>query len=100
MEEKFTFFWSGVFSQWHPSLFQIDGVYYNTAEQFMMAEKARLFGDLETLAKIMSAADPREQKAYGREVKGFIKEKWDAIARDVVLRGSIAKYEQNPNLLK
>jgi hypothetical protein len=29
----------------------------------MMAEKARLFNDDVTLAKIMSAIDPREQKA-------------------------------------
>ena len=45
--EKFTFFWSGPFSQWHPSPFIIDGVTYNCAEQYMMAEKARhhvLFG--------------------------------------------------------
>jgi ribA/ribD-fused uncharacterized protein len=98
--EKFTFFWSGIFSQWHPSPFEIDGVWYNTAEQWMMAEKARLFGDLETLAKIMSAVDPADQKRYGREVKGFVKKKWDAVARDVVLKGSLAKYGQNPDLKK
>ena len=38
-QEKFTFFWSGPFSQWHPSPFQIDGIWYNCAEKYMMAEK-------------------------------------------------------------
>ena len=47
-EERFTFFWNDPFSQWHPSPFEIDGVRYVTAEQYMMAEKARLFGDQAT----------------------------------------------------
>jgi len=96
--EKFTFFWSGPFSQWHPSPFQIDGVYYNCAEQWMMIEKARLFGDKETERKIMSAVMPRDQKEYGRQVRGFDKAKWDAAAREIVFRGSYAKYTQNEDL--
>jgi ribA/ribD-fused uncharacterized protein len=96
--EEFTFFWSGPFSQWHPSPMEIDGVWYNCAEMYMMAEKARLFKDDETLAKIMSAVDPSDQKRYGREVKGFDKEKWDAVAKDIVYKGSMAKYTQNPDL--
>ena len=31
------------FSQWYPSPFVVDGVSYSCAEQFMMAEKTRLF---------------------------------------------------------
>jgi len=96
--EKFTFFWSGPFSQWHPSPFQINGVWYNCAEQWMMAEKARMFNDDEILKKIMSAVDPQDQKAYGRQIRGFMKEKWDAAARKIVFEGSYAKYTQNPDL--
>jgi predicted NAD-dependent protein-ADP-ribosyltransferase YbiA (DUF1768 family) len=33
----------GVFSQWWPCAFEVDGQRYATAEQFMMAGKARLF---------------------------------------------------------
>ena len=98
--EKFTFFWSGPFSNWMPSPFQIEGVWYNCAEQWMMAEKARLFKDEATLRKIMSAVDPREQKAYGRQVSGFDKEKWDAVARDIVYKGCRAKFEQNSDLAR
>jgi len=32
-------------SQWYPAPFTVDGVRYATAEHFMMAGKARLFGD-------------------------------------------------------
>ena len=100
MAEKFTFFWggrapNGLFSQWAPTPFEIDGVTYNCAEQYMMTEKARLFGDSATLAKIMSAVEPSDQKRYGREVKGFDKKVWDAAARDIVYKASYAKYTQN-----
>lgn len=40
-------------SQWFPAPFEVDGVNYLTAEHYMMAEKARLFGDEETLQKIL-----------------------------------------------
>ena len=32
-------------SQWWPASFDVDGASYASAEHFMMAEKARLFGD-------------------------------------------------------
>lgn len=66
----------------------------------MMAEKARMFGDLYAVAKIMSAVDPSDQKRYGREVIGFNKEVWEAKAKDVVYKASYAKYTQNPDLYR
>lgn len=40
--EKFTFFFGAdsPFSQWHPAKFEVDGVTYNCAEQYMMYQKA------------------------------------------------------------
>lgn len=96
--EKFTFFWSGPFSNWYPAPLKIDDIVYNCSEQHMMAEKTRMFGDIETLNKIMSAVDPRDQKRYGRQVKGFDKEKWDAIARNIVFKGCYAKFTQNNDI--
>jgi len=98
--EKFTFFWSGPFSNWHPSPFVIDGIVYNCSEQFMMADKARMFGDTNSLNRIMSAVDPSDQKRYGRNVQNFVKEKWDAVARDIVYQGCYAKFTQNADLKK
>ena len=44
------------FSQWYSARFEIDGVSYASAEHFMMAEKARLFGDGETRAFLVGSA--------------------------------------------
>ena len=51
-----------VLSQWFPSPFLYDGRQYSCAEQWMMAEKARLFGDEETRARIFQASKPDEMK--------------------------------------
>ena len=88
------------FSQWGRLGFEIDGVQYNCAEQWMMACKARKFNDDETLKKILKADHPREQKELGRQVKNFIKNEWDSVARDLVKQGNIAKFKQNPDAKK
>ena len=98
-EERFTFFWNGPFSQWHHSPFQIEGVRYGTAEQYMMAGKARLFRDDATLAKILAADEPREQKALGRKVRWFDAERWNLAARDIVFVGNRAKFTTHRDLL-
>jgi len=104
--EEFTFFWDGPFSQWEPSYFVIDEIEYNCAEQYMMAEKARLFQDVETLEMIMATDVPRLQS---RQVSGFEKSVWeDDLETDngqpycwnVVWRGSMAKFGQNAYLLQ
>jgi len=97
--ERFTFFWNGPFSQWHVSPFYIDGQIYNTAEQYMMAGKARLFDDEETHARILAADHPREQKALGRRVRGFDGDRWDAAAREIVFVGNRAKFTTHRDLL-
>ncbi len=86
------------FSQWYDCWFEVDGVRYHTAEQFMMAQKALLMGDEQTYDKIMNAEDPRDYKALGREVQNFDAERWDQNKYGVVLRGNLAKFSQNPEL--
>lgn len=100
MGERFTFFWKGPFSQWHSSFFEIDGTTYSCAEQYMMAEKARFFGDEVRLKEILFSNNPRDQKIAGRKVMPFHEEKWNKVAKDVVYRGSYTKYTQNPELKK
>ena len=53
-------------SQWYPAPFTVDGVLYRTAEQFMMAEKARLFGDEEKLVQILAAEKPPQVRHRSR----------------------------------
>lgn len=106
---KFLFFWGhtppgdgsidkSCLSQWWMCPFVVDGTEYSCAEQYMMAEKAMLFGDGEMLAAIMQAKHPKEMKAFGRAVRSFDKDVWDAQCYGIVKRGSLAKFAQNPQL--
>ena len=112
---KTIFFWSagkgcridaGCMSQWARYGFVVDGSYYRYAEQFMMAEKARLFSDHDSLGKILRAKSPMIIKNLGRTVKNRNGKKWtiadakewDAARFDVVVRGNFAKFSQNDKL--
>lgn len=106
---KYLFFWGhtppadgsinqSCFSQWWSSGFVIDGHKYRCTEQYMMAEKARLFGDDEMLEAIMNAKHPKQMKAFGRAVKRFDNDIWNRECYDIVKRGNLAKFSQNEEL--
>ncbi|MBL8918592.1 MAG: NADAR family protein [Myxococcaceae bacterium] len=87
------------FSQWWPCRFVVDRVTYVTAEQFMMASKARLFRDADALERILLEPSPAKQKALGRTVRGFDAAVWEQHRFDVVAFGSHAKFSQDEALL-
>lgn len=106
---KFVFFWGhreprsgaagpGCLSQWWSSPFTLDGVVYATAEHYMMAEKARLFGDGESAAAIVAANHPRHAKDLGRRVRGFDEAAWVEHRFEIVVRGNVAKFSQHADL--
>lgn len=106
---EFVFFWGhrpsrdgsinqSCFSQWWQQGFQHEGVYYRTAEHWMMAEKARLFNDQKSLPLILKASTPLEAKKLGRKVKGFVLETWQAHAYTIVKQGNYHKFSQHPAL--
>ena len=76
----------------------VNGVTYVTAEQFMMASKARLFGDGEALERILAEASPAAQKALGRAVRRFDDGVWARHRFEVVAFGSFAKFSQDEAL--
>jgi len=94
-----TFFYGGYLSQWHPCKFHVNGVRYNCAEQFMMAQKAYMCGDYTTLEKIMNEPSPKTQKALGRQVSNFDPAAWNVHCEEIVHNGNFAKFDQNPELL-
>lgn len=98
MYNNYTFFWSGPFSQWYPSIFTIKGIKFNCAEQFMMYSKAQLFGDTTTANEILATVSPKDQKALGRQVSNFDPVIWDNIAPTLVYLGNLAKFTQDPKL--
>jgi ribA/ribD-fused uncharacterized protein len=89
---------SSCLSQWYEAPFEIDGVRYATAEHWMMAAKARLFGDDQALEKILATPSPKTAKALGRKVKHFEGDVWQANARQLVTEGNVAKFSQNAEL--
>ncbi|MEI7718357.1 MAG: NADAR family protein [archaeon] len=99
---KYTFFWrkESPFSQQHPSNFQVQGVRFNCAEQFMMYQKALLFGDNSVMEKILNSVDPQEQKGFGREIRGYSDQVWIPEREQVVYNGNYAKFTQNDDLYK
>lgn len=100
MKGKYEFFWTHMspFSNWYQCYFEMDGLEFNCAEQAMMYRKAMLFSDNEIAEKVMESNDPWEQKKLGREVKGFIQEKWEAEREGIMFDILFAKFSQNEML--
>jgi ribA/ribD-fused uncharacterized protein len=88
----------GCLSQWWPCTFELDGQRYRSAEHWMMAAKARLFGDEAMARAIIAAGHPGKAKALGREVAGYDEARWRAERFGIVVRGNLAKFSQDPAL--
>jgi hypothetical protein len=98
--DKYVFFWNGIYSQWHKSNMTIGRIEYNSCEQYMMHQKALLFGDDDIAEKIMEEKNPKEQKKFGRMIKNFDKGVWEANCLAIVYEGNLAKFSQNEGLKK
>jgi ribA/ribD-fused uncharacterized protein len=98
-KSDYIFFWGGTYSQWIKSPFTIDGKTFNTAEQWMMYNKAMVFNDTATAKSILETTDPKKQKALGRQVKNFDDFVWMEKSFDIVVKGNIEKFKQNPKML-
>lgn len=105
MRPKWLMFWghhpqpdgtigSGALSQWWPSRFVVDGITYASAEHWMMAGKAQLFGDAGTAEAILAARTPAEAKKLGRLVRGFDEARWAEARFELVVAGNVAKFGQ------
>ena len=106
---KYVFFWghrpprdglisAACFSQWYAAPFSAGGAAYPTAERYMMAEKARLFRDLDAAERVLAAGSPGAAKSIGREVRGFIEAEWALHRFAVAVAGNLAKFRQHPEL--
>ncbi|UXN02542.1 NADAR family protein [Bartonella sp. HY406] len=109
-KQKFLFFWGhrpaanalitkSCFSQWWIDEFTISGEKFCCMEQYMMAAKARLFGDEDMRLLIMANKDPKSIKALGRGVRGFDESVWDRFKYSIVSNGNYYKFLQNKPLL-
>ena len=85
-------------SQWWPSPFTVDSVTYASAEHWMMAGKARLFGDVEAERRAVAASSPAAAKKVGRQVRDFDDSVWVRERFALVVEGSVHKFGQDPAL--
>ncbi|CAO2648161.1 Nn.00g090830.m01.CDS01 [Neocucurbitaria sp. VM-36] len=92
------FFWKetekegGFLSPWYKSQFRNEGATYESVGHAIMAEKARIFGDKETLQRILAAKSADEQKTWGNNVKGFDQSVWDKEALMIATRANMKKF--------
>jgi hypothetical protein len=79
-----------------PAPFTFEGDDYVGAEQFIMAQKAKLCNDREVLQQIMAEPNPVKQKALGKTIlKGINKDAWHAQAASLITPGITEKFRQN-----
>ncbi len=85
-------------SQWWDSKFEEESIVYKTAEHYMMAQKAKLFDDMEIFEKIIVKESPKDVKDLGRQIKSFDAEIWDKHKYQIVKQGNYLKFNQNDSL--
>ena len=106
---KYLFFWGNkhnhkeevgkfCFSQWFESPFTVENTVYPTAEHWMMAQKALLFGDEESYNKVINTPNPKDVKSIGRQIKNYDDAIWNKSKYDIVKTGNIHKFSQNAAL--
>lgn len=106
---KYLFFWGhqpskdgtitkSCLSQWWEMSFVVTGIPYRSAEHWMMAEKARLFGDEQILTQILAAKSPAETKKLGRQIHNFVPQVWEEHKYEIVIAGNLHKFSQHQPL--
>lgn len=95
------FFWKHEFGQWTKRVMtDQQGTNFNCAEQYMMYQKAKLFGDIEIAEMILDEPRPNRQQELGRMVSNFKEEIWNQWKYSIVLSGNILKFTQHSDLKK
>ena len=85
-------------SNFHRCNFEVEGITYHSAEQFIQREKAVYFKDNIVSTKIQEATTPMECKQLAREIKNVDHDQWKKVAKEISYPGIEAKFTQNKNL--
>ena len=80
------------FSNHYACDFTYEGINYNFGKQFIMCQKAKLFGDQQKLCEIMKKVNPQKQKRLGKQILHFDIRKWRKEAYKLILPGIQAKF--------
>ena len=80
--------------------FKVKGEAYNCLEQYLMIQKATLFGDQQSVVALAKEQNPVSQKRIGAKIANFRRDVWQAEAGKILYEGLCAKFSQNPILKK
>ena len=104
--DKYVFFWKEYFSNW---AYVEDGLTVKiknneytvpTSEHVFMIIKAQYFNDQEAIENIAKCKTPKEAKSFGRTVKNFEPEKWDAISSRYMTKAVTIRCMQDKKFAK
>lgn len=85
-------------SLWYALPFLADRMVYPTAEHWLMAQKARRFGDAQRLAMILEARTASEARQLGKSMPLAAPDAWEAQRFELAVAGNLIKFGQHPNL--
>ena len=85
-------------SQWWDGVFEANGICYKSAEHWMMAKKAEVFGDTIMLQKILQSKSPNQAKGLGRKVRNFDNATWLNVRYEIVKEGNMHKFGKSRQL--
>ena len=89
---------NGFLSNWYRSDFELDGMKFTSAEQYIMYRKCMAFGDTVRAKAVMATDDTAEQQSIARGVSGYNNQVWNGIRQPVAMRALAAKFGQNEEL--
>lgn len=89
---------NGYLSNWYLSDFCVGDIQYSSMEQYMMYQKAALFGDMEIGEQILGTTDVGKIKALGRSVRNYEDVIWNGMRQLIVYQGLLEKFRQNTGL--
>lgn len=95
---KYRFFITGYLSNWYECDINYDGKAFANSEQLYMFLKAKTFGDVESMDKILATISPKEAKELGRTVANFNPKIWGNVKYEMMYLAVLAKFTQNPIL--
>ena len=96
--DKFVFFWQGIYSNWNPATFVMDGISFFNSEKAFMWLKAMFFGDTDTARLIVETESPKAAKDLGRLVKGYDDAKWNEVRLAMMCKAVYSKFSQDSAL--
>ncbi|MEF1338618.1 NADAR family protein [Vibrio rotiferianus] len=96
--DSLVLFWGGIYSNWFKRSFTYGNITYSSCEQYLMHQKAILFGDSVTAVKIMNIHNVSKIKQLGREVQSYDDVVWSNQRLGIAVRGIYEKFSQHEDL--